>query len=84
MEPKRILNAYNCFCHLIVDEKLYLNPRLSFPTLCQWIGIGEKELNNELLRELGYTGPAMLQHFREQTQTHLREYYGIDLCLSEG
>jgi len=79
MKNERLLEAYESFCRLMVEERLYLNPTLTYETVCRWLGVGEKELDAQLSRELGYTGPALIQHFRKQTNYRLCDTYGINL-----
>lgn len=77
MKTSSIIPAYETFCHLMVDERLYIDPTLSFGTVCDWLGADPAALDALLEEELGFSGPALLEHFRRQLNTRLRDTYGI-------
>lgn len=84
MKNDRLYSTYEHFCQLMSEERLYLNPSLSYETVCRWLAVEPAELDVILEREIGYSGKALMEHFREQAQAHLREHYGIDVCFLNG
>lgn len=77
MKTKTNTPAYETFCRLMTEENLYVDPTLTFATVCRWIGVSPSELDLELGEELGFSGEAMIQHLRARQATRLREQYGI-------
>jgi len=62
--------AYQKLWDLIDKEEIHLKT-LDFGSVCERIGAPEKEMDELLLRELGYTGYELLvtlrhRHFRRQ------------------
>ena len=77
MKMKKNTNAYETFCHLMTDENLFVDPSLTFATVCRWLGVSPSELDRELGNELGFSGEALIHHLRTQQAVRLREQYGI-------
>lgn len=77
MKTKENTPAYETFCRLMTEENLYVDPSLSFATVCRWIGVSPSELDLELGNELGFSGEALIRHLRAQQAERLREQYGI-------
>ena len=38
MKTDAILLAYERFCRLVTEERLYIDPAFSFPAACRWLG----------------------------------------------
>ena len=62
---------------LVCQEKVYLNPAVSFGMLCRWIGVDRCVMDATLERELGMDGDAMLLHLRRSEPARLSRKYGI-------
>ena len=77
MKTDAILLAYERFCRLMTEEHLYVDPTLSFSTVSHLLGVPKQELNRMLEKELGYSGEALIAHFRAQMNTRLRDIYGL-------
>lgn len=77
MKMKQITSAYETFCRLMTEENLYIDPSLTYATVCRWLGVSPSELNRVLGNELGFSGEALIHHFRTQQAVRLREQYGI-------
>lgn len=84
MENERLLTAYERFSRLMTDERLYLNPNINYESVCRLLGVEPTALDRILEREIGYSGSAVIRHFREQAQARLRDGYGIDVCFGNG
>jgi len=80
MKTDSILSAYNQFCRLLSEERLYIDPAFSFSAACRWIGVSPASLNRLLEAELGYSGDALIAHFRSQLSARLRDTYGLSLA----
>lgn len=77
MKMKQITSAYETFCRLMTEENLYIDPSLTYATVCRWLGVSPSELDRVLGNELGFSGEALIHHFRTQQAVRLREQYGI-------
>ena len=64
------------FCSLVFEERLYLDPYVTFPLLCSWLGADEKALDARLRDELGYSGRAVLSTLRKMEPARLLRKYG--------
>lgn len=69
--------SYDLFCRLLTEERLYIDPSFSFSAACRWIGADPAELDLLLEKELGYSGEALIGHFRAQLAARLRDVYGL-------
>lgn len=72
-----IEQAYNVMEKLMDLEKVYLNPRLTFGTVCRWLGVPARELNRMVERELGMDGDSLMARFRAAEPERLSRKYGI-------
>ena len=77
MKTKTNTSTYETFCQLMTEESLYVDPSLTFATVCRWLGVSPSELDLELGKELGFSGEALIHHLRTQQAMRLREQYGI-------
>lgn len=77
MKTKQITSAYETFCRLMTEENLYIDPSLTYATVCRWLGVSPSELDRVLGNELGFSGEALIHHFRTQQAVRLRDQYGI-------
>lgn len=84
MKNDRLFSAYERFCQLMTGERLYLNPAISYESICSWLAVEPAELDMIVNREIGYSGKALMEHFREQAGERLRDVYGIDFCFGKG
>ena len=53
MEEKR---AYGIFADLLLEEKVYMDRRITFARLCRWLGVSRKVLDALVRKELGMSG----------------------------
>lgn len=58
---RTINSSYRAFCSLLEDPS---NLSLSYETLCGRVHVSPVDLNEILLEELGYAGPALLAALR--------------------
>lgn len=77
MKTNKNISSYETFCRLMTEENLYIDPTLTFATVCRWIGTSPAALDHVLEQELGYSGEALIAHFRAQQALRLRDNYGI-------
>ena len=77
MKNNTTLSPFDLFCRLLTQERLYIDPAFSFSSACRWIGASPAELNLQLENELGFSGEALIAHFRAQLSTRLRDVYGL-------
>lgn len=67
------------FVSLLEQEKVYMNPDVSFCMICGWIKTSPEEMDSILLREFGYSGDDILKVYRDGIALHFMEKYGIKL-----
>ena len=59
-----LLTDYALFSKMILEEKAYLDPDLSFEDICNIIGAEPGRLDMLLVEELGMSGEEILSHCR--------------------
>lgn len=59
--------SYAAFGRLMNEERIYLDPDLTFEDICAHIGTQKDALESVLLEELGMRGDAILDKYRETT-----------------
>lgn len=69
--------SYALFEKLVDEEKIYMDPRVSFPMLCAWMDAPERELDRRVRSELGLSGSGLLARLREGIPDRLKRKYGI-------
>ncbi len=74
---KTLDENYSLFEKLMNEERLFLNPGLSFTTICGWLGADAGEMDGLLLQELGLDGEAVLRGMRKTIPERLKRKYGI-------
>ena len=76
MDIAAIQIAYEIFADLLMEEKVYLDPNLTFSLICSWIGVPEKELDRYIVKEMGMSGKDIIHKFRADEPLRLRQKYG--------
>ncbi|MBR1872890.1 MAG: hypothetical protein IJ795_06770 [Bacteroidales bacterium] len=71
------MHAYEIFVRMIVEDRIYLDRRVSFPLICRWIGADRDELDALVREELGFSGRALLRYYRASEPRRLMSKYGI-------
>ena len=74
---KALDENYSFFEKLMNEERLYLNPGLTFEIICGWLGADAGEMDGLLLQELGLDGEALLKSLRKSFPERLERKYGI-------
>lgn len=74
---KTLDEHYSLLETLLDEEHLFLNPGLSFATVCGWIGADADEMNRKLESELGFDGEGLLAELRKSMPERLERKYGI-------
>ena len=66
MKSKRLLEdgTYARFERLLDDEKLYLDPCVTFSSLCRLSGAPRRDMDRLLVEELGVGGSDLLRIYR--------------------
>lgn len=77
MKTNKNISVYETFCRLMTEENLYIDPTLTFATVCRWLGASPAALDHRLEQELGYSGEALIAELRSRQAFRLREQYGI-------
>lgn len=77
MERLEMEKCLEVFVLLMEDEKVYMDPFLTFDSICRWIGIGRKDMDRYLEEQFGCDGTDILKAYRGAVPLHFREKYGI-------
>lgn len=70
-------DSYDLLEKLVDEERIYMDPAVSFHRLCVWICAPEKDLDSLLRSELGVGGDELLALLREGVPGRLERKYGI-------
>lgn len=76
---KTLEDCYSTLEKLLNEEQVFLNPSLSFKTICQWLGTCPEEMDRLLVSELGLGGDELLRSLRESFPGRLLRKYGINV-----
>ena len=79
MKKRNTSEQYNLFSVLLLEEKVYLDPTLTFSDICRWMGADERALSTMMAMELGTDGDSLMRSYREGELSRLREKYDIDI-----
>lgn len=74
MEEKR---AYGIFADLLLEEKVYMDRRITFARLCRWLGVSRKGLDALVRKELGMSGKEVFRSLRKVDEERIRDKYMI-------
>lgn len=68
---------FELFSVLMEEEKVYMDPTLTFGEICRWIGVESRSLDSWLMSELGFSGSDILKAYRGAASSHFWKKYGI-------
>ena len=68
---------YDLFAELLEEERVYMDPGLTFGSICRWMGVREADFDRYLMSETGCGGSDILKAYRGAVPLHFREKYGI-------
>lgn len=60
-------NIYREFCVMMTEDRLYEDLSVSYADICRELGVEPSELDELLVRELGYTGEELIEEYRAGT-----------------
>lgn len=66
MDTTSLFQSYEKFSRLLLDEKLYRNPKISFASICERIGADKDALGLLVEREMGMTADELIEAYRSQ------------------
>ena len=76
---KTIENTYSEFSRMLLDDRIYEDPTITFQDICTSLGVSPSDLDEILIKEIGMNGPEILQSFQKlltlQAITHTRENF---------
>lgn len=70
---------YELFAMLLEEEKVYMDPGMTFRKICRWIGADVRQMDSYLESELGYSGNETLESYRRISARRFMDRYGIGL-----
>ncbi len=70
---------FKLFYDLMEEEKVYMDPSLSFDRICLWMDVVPDDMDSYLMSFLGYKGDDILKAYRGETALHFIEKYKIKL-----
>lgn len=77
MDKMEIIKGYEIFAMLMEEEKVYMNPLVTFDTVCSWIGVGRHDLDCYIKAQLGCGGTDIMKAYRDSIPSHFLQKYGI-------
>lgn len=76
---KTIETAYSEFSRMLLGDRIYEDPTITFHDICTTLGASPSDLNEILIKEIGMNGPEILQSFQKlltlQAIPHTRENF---------
>lgn len=66
MDTTSLLQSYENFSRLLLDEKLYRDSSISFAAICERIGADKDALGKLVEREMGMTPDELIEAYRSQ------------------
>lgn len=70
---------YDILEKLLDDEKVFMNPAVTFADICGWLGARKSDMDALVMRELGLCGDELLARFRLSVPDRLRRKYGLNV-----
>lgn len=77
MKRADIEKYFELFSVLLEEEKVYMDPTLTFAELCRRIGVESRLLDRCLMSELGFSGSDILKAYRGAASSYFWKKYGI-------
>lgn len=62
---KTIETAYPEFSRMLLDDRIYEDPTITFPDICASLEVAPGDLDEILVKEMGMNGPEILQSFQK-------------------
>ncbi len=76
---KTIETAYPEFSRMLLDDRIYEDPTITFSDICASLEVAPGDLDEILVKEMGMNGPEILQSFQKlltlQAIPHTRENF---------
>lgn len=72
-------SKFELFAALLEDEKIYLDPSVTFERICGWLETSPAEMDSYLMDTIGYSGDDILKTYRGGMALYFMEKYGISL-----
>ncbi len=68
---------YDIFAELLEEERVYMDPGLTFDSICRWIGVSRADFDMYLMSETGCSGSDILKAYRGAASLRFLKKYGI-------
>lgn len=68
---------YEIFGRMLLEDKVYLDPSVTFDMICRWIGADRHLLDALVRRELGISGQALMRLYRAREPQRLVAKYAL-------
>ncbi len=62
---KTIETAYPEFSRMLLDDRIYEDPTITFSDICASLEVAPGDLDEILVKEMGMNGPEILQSFQK-------------------
>ena len=72
-----IQKKYEQFCSLVEDERVYINPFVSFAFLARGIRVSPRKLDKKIRREQGLGGKEILSLYRARYGRRLESLFAV-------
>lgn len=77
MKSADMENYFKIFSDLMDEEKVYMDPSLTFADICRWMGVRSRDMDRWLMGELGFSGSDILKAYRGAASSYFWKKYGI-------
>lgn len=75
MEADSLSLHYEFFADLLLEDRIYLDPEVSFTRICRWMGADARQLDDYIRSELGLSGEALIRRYRQGEPARLQAKY---------
>lgn len=63
---RTVYDIYEEFGKCLIEDRIFEDPRVGYKEICSFLGVGEKDLDTVLFREIGEGGEELLKELRGQ------------------
>ncbi len=75
MKNRSVIESYELFSRLLLEDKIYMDSSITFPFLCSCIGANRKKLDRLIRNELGISGARLIETYRAMEFSRIAEKY---------
>lgn len=77
MKKQNVERCYELFALLLEEEKIYMDPSVTFDSVCSWLGVEKAALDCYVESMLGCSGMDVIRAYRASVPFRFLSKYGI-------